>query len=152
MSTTNNLPAAKNTATSPPVNGNGSALPNNNGFPPGIDGFDQPDLITASEIFREAWAARHSKTISTDTAEAPNSGCMSNAGVALTGARSTTGGGADRLRSLSDGSHTSGIPESVGEAYRRLVLNAPSLLPRCEMPVARMLFAEWWNEQGGRRK
>jgi hypothetical protein len=38
-------------------------------------------------------------------------------------------------------------PESVNEAYRRLVLDAPSLLPRCDMPVARMLFAEWWAEE-----
>jgi hypothetical protein len=38
-------------------------------------------------------------------------------------------------------------PESVNEAYRRLALDAPSLLPSCDMPVARSLFAEWFAEQ-----
>jgi hypothetical protein len=45
------------------------------------------------------------------------------------------------------GKPTVKIPESVNEAYRRLVLDAPSLLPRCDMPVARLLFAEWFAEQ-----
>jgi hypothetical protein len=61
-----------------------------------------------------------------------------------------TGSGADRLRSLSNGGLK--FPETVNEAYRRLVLNAPSLLPRCDMPVARMLFAEWLAEQEARNK
>jgi len=43
------------------------------------------------------------------------------------------------------------IDESVNEAYRRLVLNTPSLLPSCDMPVARFLFAEWIAEQYAQR-
>ena len=31
----------------------------------------------------------------------------------------------------------------VGELFQRLVIDAHSLLPPCEMPVARMLFEEW---------
>jgi len=32
------------------------------------------------------------------------------------------------------------------EMYQRLVIDANSLLPHCEMPVGRLLFEEWLNE------
>jgi hypothetical protein len=57
------------------------------------------------------------------------------------------GGGADPLRSLSNGNLKT--PQIVNEAYRRLVLDAPSLLRGCEMPVARLLFTEWLAEKEG---
>ena len=38
--------------------------------------------------------------------------------------------------------------DSFHEAYRRLVLEAPSLLPRCENATAFFLFQLWWREQG----
>jgi hypothetical protein len=56
-------------------------------------------------------------------------------------------GAGSLARSLPSGNFIAEIPESSDGAYRRLVLNAPSLLPSCEMPVARLLFAEWLAEQ-----
>jgi hypothetical protein len=53
--TTKNVPSARYSAAQSPANGNGSAPPNNGG-PPGIDGFDTPDPVTGSAIFREMWA------------------------------------------------------------------------------------------------
>ena len=37
--------------------------------------------------------------------------------------------------------------EAVDELFQQLVIDARSLLPRCGMSVARMLFEEWLNEQ-----
>jgi len=53
----------------------------------------------------------------------------------------------DRNATKNNGNSPAKGPESVNAAYRRLVLDAPSLLPRCDMPVARMLFEEWFAEQ-----
>jgi hypothetical protein len=37
--------------------------------------------------------------------------------------------------------------DEVDALFQRLVIDAHSLLPRCEMPVARMLLEEWLDEQ-----
>jgi len=58
----------------------------------------------------------------------------------------------DKNGTNNNGKSPAKSPESVNAAYRRLVLDAPSLLPRCEMPVARLLFAEWLAEQKARKE
>jgi hypothetical protein len=57
----------------------------------------------------------------------------------------------DKNGTNNNGNSLTKSPENVNAAYRRLVLDAPSLLPRCEMPVARMLFEEWFAEQKARK-
>jgi len=42
--------------------------------------------------------------------------------------------------------------EGVIDAYQRLVLNAQTLLPSCEMPLSRALFAEWFAEQEAQKE
>lgn len=77
-------------------------------------------------------------------AETANAAAPFTTESATTGAATTDEAGSGRLSSRECAQRSS---ESVDDAYSRLVLNAPSLLPRCEMPVARLVFAEWLLEQ-----
>jgi GNAT superfamily N-acetyltransferase len=91
------------------------------------------------------------KTISGEAGE-PDGAVPVTIECAEPGAFTTEESEANGFRSLSSGNPVGEIPESVNEAYRRLVLDAPSLLPRCDMPVARMLFEERRAEQIARFK